>query len=260
MIYRRIRVAAYVLCGAGCGIAIWYVLFLSPLFLITHLTVSPENGAWFNAAQHILEKKRIVGGMVPGNNMLFFRESDFEELRMGHPELKDITMSKDFFHHTLHITLTMRSPAGVWCGDGRCAVFDGDGVLYRSLMDGEASSSVGIVVEDSDQFVSLLTSSSSSSEVRKQILDTVITTQDITLFKDLGALFTELGMGTSTVVRENASARDVVFKFPGSYIVIINKEESFEEVRVTLLAAKGRLDLVHAHFIDLRIPQRIYIQ
>jgi len=70
-----------------------------------------------------------------------------DDLRML-PPLAALTLSKDYFSHTITVTATERKPFGIWCvrpdTDEQCYWFDADGTAFGRTFDTQGSLMVAV--------------------------------------------------------------------------------------------------------------------
>jgi cell division septal protein FtsQ len=64
------------------------------------------------------------------------------------PQLADLSISKDYFSHTITANVTERTPAGIWCleptGNEQCYWFDDEGTVFEKAFDTEGSLMVAV--------------------------------------------------------------------------------------------------------------------
>ncbi|MGD1003491.1 MAG: hypothetical protein ABR884_02850 [Minisyncoccia bacterium] len=123
---KRKRRRAYLL--TALGLVIFYGIFFaaqwlvlrSPVFRVDHVVVQ-GNSAISNtdvialAEASAFPSHDILRAALTFDNMLLWPASIPQgELQMI-PQLANANISKDFFSHTITITVTERSPFGIWC-------------------------------------------------------------------------------------------------------------------------------------------------
>jgi hypothetical protein len=123
---RRKRRRAYFFAAAGLIVlyaiffgAQWLVLH-SPVFRVDHVVVL-GNGSVSSADVIALAEASAFPGhdifraALTFDNMLLWPASIPQNELQLIPQLADANISKDFFTHTVTITVTERSPFGIWC-------------------------------------------------------------------------------------------------------------------------------------------------
>lgn len=154
----RERRRRYFFAGAGIlalyliGFGVAWIIMRSPLFHINHVVVQgnatvpsdaivslveastmPRSGAWslkpFFGYGNIL----VWPSHVPSSTLSWL------------PELATLEVGKDYFSHTITITVTERQPFVIWCympkanGDEQCFWMDDEGTLFARAYDTEGS-------------------------------------------------------------------------------------------------------------------------
>ncbi len=123
---KRKRRRAYLF--AAIGLVILYGIFFgvqwlvlrSPVFRVDHVVVQ-GNSAVSSADVIALAKASALPGhdvfraALTFDNMLLWPASIPQNQLQLIPQLASANISKDFFSHTITITVTERSPFGIWC-------------------------------------------------------------------------------------------------------------------------------------------------
>jgi hypothetical protein len=123
---KRKRARAYLFTALGLlvlyGIffAIQWMIFRSPVFRVDSVIVQ-GNSAVASAdvialtEASALPTHSILRGAVTFKNMLLWPDTIPQKELQLIPQLASANISKDFFSHTVTITVTERSPFGIWC-------------------------------------------------------------------------------------------------------------------------------------------------
>lgn len=123
---RRKRVRAYLF--TALGLVVLYLLFFitqwfvfhSPVFRVDSVVVQGNSAVSSANVMALAEAAAAPGdhlfrAALTFNNMMLWPDTipkqDLEML----PQLATATVSKDYFSHTVTITVTERSPFGIWC-------------------------------------------------------------------------------------------------------------------------------------------------
>jgi len=120
------RIRAY-LFGAMGLIALYAIFFVvqwfilrSPLFRVDHVVVQGNSAVASSDVIALAEvsafpSKDFFRAALTFNNMLLWPDSIPQKELQLIPQLATASVSKDFFAHTITITVTERSPFGIWC-------------------------------------------------------------------------------------------------------------------------------------------------
>ncbi len=177
---KRIRAYFFAIVGLlalyGIFFAIQWLIFRSPIFRVDHVVVV-GNGSVASAdiitlAQaSALSDHSIFRAALTFNNMLLWPDAIPQAELQLIPQLASADISKDFFSHTITITVTTRSPSGIWCfsappggvapssvastsalaanPNAPCYWFDNTGTIFEKA--GDTQGSLVYVVYDSAQ-------------------------------------------------------------------------------------------------------------
>ena len=172
---KRKRIRAYFF--TAIGLLILYVIFFivqwmifhSPLFRVNTIVVQ-GNSAVASADVIALAESVAASGhsffpaALTFNNMLLWPDSIPQKALQQIPQLATATVSKDFFSHTVTITVTERAPFGIWCFSAMptvvvastttstgapCYWFDNTGTIFEKA--GETQGDLVFVVYDRAQ-------------------------------------------------------------------------------------------------------------
>jgi len=121
---KRRRAYLYIALGlaALCGIffvAQW-VVFRSPVFRVDHVLVQGTSAVSSTDVIALAESSAgsghdILRNALTFNNMLLWPANISQSELQLIPQLASASISKDFFSHTVTITVTERAPFGIWC-------------------------------------------------------------------------------------------------------------------------------------------------
>jgi hypothetical protein len=104
----------------GIFFAAQWLVLRSPVFRVDHVVVQGDSAVSSTDVIAIAEASAIpshdvLRAVLTFNNMLLWPTSiPQSELQMI-PQLANVNISKDFFSHTITITVTERTPFGIWC-------------------------------------------------------------------------------------------------------------------------------------------------
>ncbi len=143
--------------GAGCVllalILVAWVFVRSPLFRLNEITVS-GNDAMSSADIVTLAQSAFgkSGSRWLGiRNLLAWPSSFASGDIVVAPQLESATLTKDYFHHALHVAVVERKPFAIWCmmpsagsettavQDGSCYWFDRAGVMFSRTFDAQGN-------------------------------------------------------------------------------------------------------------------------
>jgi hypothetical protein len=123
---KRKRRRAYLFTALGLVVlygiffsAQWLVL-RSPVFRVDHVVVQGNNAVSSTDVIALAEASALPGydifrSALTFNNMLLWPASIPQSELQLIPQLASASISKDFFSHTITITVTERAPFGIWC-------------------------------------------------------------------------------------------------------------------------------------------------
>ena len=175
---KRRRIRAYFF--TALGLIVLYAMFFvtqwsilhSPVFRVDNVVVQGDSAVASADVVALAEaaaapRDHFLAATLTFRNMLLWPDVIPEQdLRMV-PQLATATVSKDYFAHTVTITVTERSPFGIWCfaappGGGAtasssatvnfgapCYWFDNTGTIFEKA--GETQGDLVFVVYDSAQ-------------------------------------------------------------------------------------------------------------
>jgi hypothetical protein len=168
---KRKRIRAYFFTAAGLVVlyGIFFVgqwfIFHSPVFRVDSVVVQGNSAVASADVVALAEAAAMPGHNIFGaaatfRNMLLWPDVIPEQDLAMIPQLATATVSKDYFSHTVTITVTERSPFGIWCFaaatssaaanfSAPCYWFDDTGTIFQKA--GETQGDLVSVVYDSAQ-------------------------------------------------------------------------------------------------------------
>jgi hypothetical protein len=167
---KRKRMRAYFFTAAA--LVVLYVLFFitqwfifhSPVFRVDNVVVAGNSSVASADVIALVEagaapRAGFFRAAATFNNMLLWPEVVPQKELALIPQLASAEISKDYFSHTVTITVTERSPFGIWCfsaspaaatnPSGPCYWFDNTGTIFKEA--GETQGSLVFVVYDKSQ-------------------------------------------------------------------------------------------------------------
>lgn len=123
---RRKRIRAYFFAVLalvvlyGIFFCVQWLVLRSPMFRVDHVVVQGNSSVSSTDVIALAEASALPGhdilrGALTFNNMLLWPNT-IQQSELGMiPQLATATVSKDFFSHTITITVTERAPFGIWC-------------------------------------------------------------------------------------------------------------------------------------------------
>lgn len=169
---RRKKIRRYAI-GAIAAFAAYGIVFAaawfflrSPFFHVAKVVVAGDSGLPDDAVIALAESHSSTTHMgffdaVAGwGNMFAWPDAIPSSTLALAPELSGLSVSKDYFSHTVTLTATPRDPAGVWCfvpggpaspdlASEQCYWFDGGGVLFEKALSTEGD--IVFIVNDYSQ-------------------------------------------------------------------------------------------------------------
>lgn len=141
---------------------IWFI-FRSPIFRVNHIVVQGNVSVPSDAIVSLVEaavmppqsRTLLIKPLIGYGNMFVWPSSIPSSTLKWIPELASLKVNKDYFSHTITITVTERTPLAIWCympkgdGDEQCFWFDETGDMFQRTYDTEGN--VITVVHDFSQ-------------------------------------------------------------------------------------------------------------
>lgn len=121
---KRIRAYFFITLGLAVVYGIFFfaqwILFHSPIFRVDKVIVQGNSAVGSAeiialAESDALSKNNTFRAALTFQNMLLWPDTISQTELQLIPELASASISKDFFSHTITITVTERSPFGIWC-------------------------------------------------------------------------------------------------------------------------------------------------
>jgi len=133
------------------ALGVGWVIFRSPIFWVDRIVVQGNATVPSDAIVSLVEaaamppasRTFLVKPLLGFRNMLLWPSSIPSSTLAWIPQLNGLTVSKDYFTHTITITVTERQPLAIWCfvpkdnGDEQCFWFDETGTIFARTYDTE---------------------------------------------------------------------------------------------------------------------------
>ncbi|HEY5221289.1 MAG TPA: hypothetical protein VIJ29_04075 [Candidatus Paceibacterota bacterium] len=223
---RRKRIRAYLFTALGLIVlyGIFFVtqwfIFHSPVFRVDSVVVQGNSAVASADVVALVESAampshHLFGAAATFGNMLLWPDViPQNDLRMI-PQLATATVSKDYFSHTVTITVTERSPFGIWCFSGApagvgaagtstasaiggpnapCYWFDNTGTIFEKA--GETQGDLVFVVYD-------------SAQAPRGLDEEVLSTEFLTNFISIMNVLKGSGLGVRAIELNNLSLEEV---------------------------------------------------
>lgn len=237
------------------GGLIMYALFFSSAMRINDIsiiglkTIEPEEIRAM--IEPVIEQSAFnLPAFKPRKNILFFDpEPVLESILAKFPIIKDIRITKDYFHK-ISFNITERTPLGTWCFTDHgstllttgCSYFDDEGMLWGKAL--KSSGSLLLIVEDGRIF------SEHQNRVESGFLENI--QEAMTGLDGLGVKVNKV------VIRPDSINDFYIYTIQGYYIIFSEEFPLAKQIEVLkiFLNEKGR-DF-KAEYIDLRIEGRVY--
>jgi len=109
------------------ALGIFYFIVLSPAFQVKKITIDGASAVPTSTIMNLLQASVIRANdspfgknsgskaMLGFNNMLIWPDALSASAVATIPQLAGVTISKDYFFHTITVTVTERAPFAVWC-------------------------------------------------------------------------------------------------------------------------------------------------
>lgn len=156
---RDLRMVAGIVAVALVIIGIVWIIVRSPIFHVDHITVSGNSAvpsdeivslAQMDFAQHGSPKFLGIANILAWPTSFTSSELALE------PQISNATIGKDYFSHTIAVSVTERQPFGIWClmsssnqamtdasssanPNERCYWFDDSGFIFAKGFDTQGS-------------------------------------------------------------------------------------------------------------------------
>jgi hypothetical protein len=133
--------------------AAFWLFLRSPFFRVDHMVVAgnatvPADAVATLLQSSVLRDHGFWKSLAGSRNMLVWPgELSSSDLQMI-PQLAVVTLSRDYFSHTITATAVERTPFAIWCLvsaangsvlDERCYWFDGQGIAFAKTFDTQGS-------------------------------------------------------------------------------------------------------------------------
>jgi cell division septal protein FtsQ len=135
---------------------VWWALFRSPLLQVRQIVVRGNDTIASSDVTALLDAKvqgehGFVRSLFGAGNMLAWPDALASSDLAVDPRIADVTLSKNYWSHTITVTVTERKPFAIWCdmpkadangnpaGDEACFWFDTSGVMFETAFDTQGS-------------------------------------------------------------------------------------------------------------------------
>lgn len=133
------------------ALSIGWVIFRSPLFSVNRIVVQGNQTVSSDQVVSLVEaaamspghRTLLVKPILGFRNMFVWPSTIPTSTLAWIPQLASLSVSKDYFSHTITITVVERQPIGIWCfvpknnGDEQCFWFDNTGMMFARTYDTE---------------------------------------------------------------------------------------------------------------------------
>lgn len=133
----------------------WF-LFRSPLFRVDKIVVKGNNSIESADVVSLIEasalqKHNFFPAMLTFKNMLLWPDQVSQNELNTIPQLQSISISKDYFSHTVTANVSERVPFGIWCysANESCYWFDNTGMIFQRSLDTQGN--IIYAVQDNSQ-------------------------------------------------------------------------------------------------------------
>ena len=258
-IFAALAGAAVVLVAAG---VLWIILH-SPLFRVDRVTVAGNQMVPSDDVTAIAEAAAIRGSLwkaVLGyGNMLAWPGALAASDLAYDPRLASVSLSKDYFSHTITINVAERTPAGIWCfmpkgsaagGGGTagaanesCYWFDANGFMFARALDTQGN--LIFVVHDLSQADPGLAHGILPAEFAPNLMSV------------LNALRAS-GVGVTDIVFKDLSLEEIDVTTSNGPALYFSLRFPSDEDTAVLEHLMGQPGFDRLEYIDFRVANRAY--
>jgi hypothetical protein len=227
----------------------WF-LFRSPLFRVDSVVVQGNSSVASADVVSLLQasalqKHNTFPAMLGFNNMLLWPDQVASSDLATIPELASVSISKDYFTHTITVNVSERVPFGIWCyaADGSCYWFDNTGTIFERSLD--TSGDVIFAVQDSAQ---------SPQGLNQKVLPAEFLSNFISIMNVLRAT----GLGVKEIDLSNLALQEVDVQTtngPELYFSLQFPADNYLEYIQKLMSEPGFSAI---QYIDCRTQNRLY--
>ena len=230
-------------------IAIFYGIFLSPVFTINDFSLGGNEDVKYSQVREVLEESldKKYGLVIPANGFFLIKPVALENSLV---EKIPKVMSADIvrlFPDRLNITIEERDPRVIWKTAGRHYIVGSDGLVSSQIY--ETLEGVPVVSDDSNSLVS-----ANDKLLKEEYLDFVIELSD--------SFNARTGLEVKSLSTPSSQSRDLFVKTKKGFKIYLSSGLTFDsqvERLLTILgvevAEESQKDL---DYIDLRIKDRVY--
>ncbi len=239
------------------GLAVAWFLFRSPLFRVNKIIVQGNDSVSSDAVVSLVEaaimppaeRKWSLKPVIGFDNMFVWPSSIPSSTLAWIPQLAGLSVSKDYFSHTITIMVAERQPVGIWCfvpqanGDEQCFSFDKTGDMFERTYDTEGSDIM--VVHDHTQ---------KPTGVNQQILPPEFASNMVSIVNVL----TAAQVNTADIALNDLSLEEVdvtTVNGPAIYFSLRFPADNYLQVIEDLMKQSNWSKL---SYIDCRTENRVY--
>ncbi|TSC91932.1 MAG: Uncharacterized protein CEN90_47 [Parcubacteria group bacterium Licking1014_17] len=227
-----------------------FVLFFSDLFYVKEINISgAEKIQGLNVAQFVNSwlDSGFIGIKRRSNSIIFGQDMLARSLMNQSARISSVVIKRES-PHKLDITVTERSPAGIWCYEtsGSCYYFDTNGYAYSKI--GATSGHVFLKVNDEVK---------QDTEIGRPVSDNSL----FQLVKKVSDSLAQAKFAITEFVIPKDNLNELDFRTNLGFLVKIDTTEDIDRQisALNLLLSEKPYLLKHLlEYIDLRIPSRIY--
>jgi hypothetical protein len=230
--------------------AVQWFIFHSPFFRVDKVVVEGNNSVSsadiISLVQaSVLSNHPIFPAIFGFNNMLLWPDTVSPNELNIIPQLEDLSISKDYFSHTVTVDVSERIPFGIWCftSTSDCYWFDNTGTIFERAVTTQGN--VIFVVQDHSQAERGL----NQKVLPDEFTDNFISILDLLRRSDLNVKeidLNDLSLEEVDVVTTNGPTIYFSLRFPADdYLGVIQK-----------LMTQSNFDTLQ--YIDCRTEDRVY--
>ncbi len=253
-------IVAFFILVAGAA----YLIIYSPLFRIKNISVTQLNAAELEERQipygagekidpenviqdlkNVLVKQSKFAGLLGFDNILVWKNGNFEEIFKLYPQIAELTIEKDYFERQIGIIIRERQRKGIWCVNDssdalKCYWFDKNGVLFE-----DAPSIEGNLINKVNDF------SGRNLEIGAPVLAEKLFSNLIEIFDVLE----KSDLNVKSLKLERIELQEVVSESSPKIYFSLRIDPSFG---LSALESIKNIGLEKIQYIDLRVENRAY--
>lgn len=259
---RRKRRRMYLLAGGAILVfyllifgVVWFIL-RSPFFRVENIVVQGNSIVASDEVISLLQSNALhdhsfLKAVLGFRNMLIWPDELPSSSLALAPQLASVTVSKDYFSHTLTVSAVERTPFGVWCFNAdspaseHCYWFDNTGDIFERAFDTQGN--IIFVVHDHSQKTQGLNGTILPEAFRENMISVM------NVVRATGLVVSDIELKDLALQEVNAvTAAGPVLKFSLRF-----PAENYLPVIKSIAAGQGFSKL---QYIDCRTENRVYYQ